>query len=108
MFQDIAQVVHQKRDSKEPISLAIIQQILYNKTDEILEVSENAMLEGSISRLNILNNDLTSTVDKVSEDSKATKSKWQTLNILKQCALLLTRRFQSRQELRHGCSVHPI
>lgn len=86
VFQDIAQVVHQKRDSKEPISLAIIQQILYNKTDEILEVSENAMLEGSISRLNILNNDLTSTVDKVSED----------------------RRFQSRQELRHGCSVHPI
>lgn len=81
MFQEIAELVHQKRDSKEPISLAIIQQMIYNKTDEILEVSENAMFEGSISRLNVLNNDLSTTVDKVSEDSKSTKSKWQALNI---------------------------
>jgi chromosome segregation ATPase len=80
VFQEISQIVHQKRDSKEPISLAIIQQLLYNKTDEILEVSENAMFEGSISKLNILNNDLSTTVDKVSEDSKATKSKWQSFH----------------------------
>ena len=69
----MSQIVQQKRDSKEPVSLAVIQQLLYNKTDEILEFSENSMFEGTISKLNGLCNDLNAAVDRVAEDSKAIK-----------------------------------
>lgn len=73
VFNEVSQIVQQKRDSKEPVSLAVIQQLLYNKTDEILEFSENSMFEGTISKLNGLCNDLNTTVDRVAEDSKAIK-----------------------------------
>lgn len=73
MFNEISHLVQQKRDSKEPVSLAVIQQVLYNKTDEILEVSENSMFEGIISKLNNLCSELNAVVDRVAEDSKAVK-----------------------------------
>lgn len=73
VVKEVSQMVHQKRDSKEAVSLAVLQQLLYNKTDEILEVSENSMFDGTISKLNGLCGDLGATLDRVSEDSKAVK-----------------------------------
>lgn len=64
-----------KRGSKEEISLKFIQQIVYNKADEILEIAESTMWEGSLNTLKSLTNELSNTFSRVDSDNKMDKSK---------------------------------
>ncbi|KAI8329056.1 dynein associated protein-domain-containing protein [Chlamydoabsidia padenii] len=72
-YKQIAAYVDTKRGSKEEISLKIIQQIVYNKADEILEIAESTMWEGSLNTLKSLTNELSNTFSRVDNDNKMDK-----------------------------------
>ncbi|ORZ19319.1 dynein associated protein-domain-containing protein [Absidia repens] len=73
-YKQIGNYVNEKRGSKEEISLAVIQQIVYNKADEILEIAESTMWEGSLNTLKSLTNELSNTFSRVDNDNKMDKS----------------------------------
>ncbi|CAO3591941.1 unnamed protein product [Absidia cylindrospora] len=72
-YKQIGNYVSEKRGSKEEISLAVIQQIVYNKADEILEIAESTMWEGSLNTLKSLTNELSNTYSRVDNDNKMDK-----------------------------------
>lgn len=74
-YKQISSYVSAKIDSKEEISLAIIQQMVYNKADEILEIAESTMWEACMKTLKSLTNELGTTFERVSNENKTEKSK---------------------------------
>ncbi|KAI8092701.1 dynein associated protein-domain-containing protein [Halteromyces radiatus] len=72
-YKQIAIYVDTKRGSKEEIRLANIQQIVYNKADEILEIAESTMWEGALNTLKSLTNELSNTFTRVESDNKMDK-----------------------------------
>ncbi|CAO3622239.1 unnamed protein product [Cunninghamella echinulata] len=72
-YKQIISYVDAKRGSKEEISLGIIQQIVYNKSDEILEIAESSMWEGALKTLKSLINELSNTFSRVESDNKMDK-----------------------------------
>ncbi|KAI8375957.1 dynein associated protein-domain-containing protein [Radiomyces spectabilis] len=72
-YKQIAAYIDTKRGSKEDISLAIIQQMIYNKADEILEIAESSMWEGCLKTLKSLHNELGVTLERVENDNKMEK-----------------------------------
>lgn len=75
VYRQIASYIDTKRGSREEISLNYIQQIVYNKADEILEIPESTMWEGCLKTLKSLINELNTTVSRVDNDNKMDKSK---------------------------------
>lgn len=75
VYRQIASYVDTKRGSREEINLNIIQQIVYSKADEILEIAESTMWEGCLRTLKSLTNELNTTVTRVENDNKMDKSK---------------------------------
>ncbi|KAI9032609.1 dynein associated protein-domain-containing protein [Phycomyces nitens] len=73
VYRQIATYVDAKRGSKEDISLAYIQQIVYSKADEILEIAESKMWDGCLKTLKSLTNELNDTVTRVDNDNKMNK-----------------------------------
>lgn len=76
-YKQISTYVDAKVGSKEDISLGIIQQIVYNKADEILEIAESTMWEGCLKTLKSLTNELGTTYERISNEIKTEKSKLQ-------------------------------
>lgn len=76
-YKQISNYVSAKIDSKEEISLGIIQQMVYNKADEILEIAESTMWEACMKTLKSLTNELGTTFERVSNENKTEKSKLQ-------------------------------
>jgi dynactin 1 len=74
-YKQISAYVDAKVGSKEEISLGIIQQIIYNKADEILEIAESTMWEACLKTLKSLTSELGSTYERISNESKTEKSK---------------------------------
>ncbi|CAO3646926.1 unnamed protein product [Cunninghamella blakesleeana] len=72
-YKQIINYVDAKRGSKEEISLGIIQQIVYNKSDEILEIAESSMWEGALKTLKSLINELSNTHSRIESDNKMDK-----------------------------------
>lgn len=79
-YKQISAYVDAKVSSKEEISLGIIQQIVYNKADEILEIAESTMWEACLKTLKSLTNELGATFERISNENKTEKS-----NLGKQC-----------------------
>lgn len=75
-YKQISTYVDAKVGSKEEISLGIIQQIVYNKADEILEIAESTMWEGCLKTLKSLTNELGTTYERISNENKTEKSKF--------------------------------
>lgn len=73
VYKQIAEYINAKRGSKEEISLGIIQQIVYSKADEILEIAESTMWEGCLRTLKSLTNELTATITRIDNDNKMDK-----------------------------------
>ncbi|KAF7727233.1 hypothetical protein EC973_007846 [Apophysomyces ossiformis] len=73
-YKQITAYVGAKRGSKEEISLGIIQQIVYSKANDILEIAESSMWEGCLKTLNSLINELKNTTTRVENDNKMDKS----------------------------------
>ncbi|KAL1934362.1 hypothetical protein VTP01DRAFT_6544 [Rhizomucor pusillus] len=73
VYRQIASYVDTKRGSREEINLNIIQQIVYSKADEILEIAESTMWEGCLRTLKSLTNELNTTVTRVENDNKMDK-----------------------------------
>lgn len=76
VYKQIAEYINAKRGSKEEISLGIIQQIVYSKADEILEIAESTMWEGCLRTLKSLTNELTATITRIDNDNKMDKSEY--------------------------------
>ena len=74
-YKQIAVYVETKVSSKEHISLAIVQQIVYNKADEILEIPESTMWEACLKTSKSLTNELNTTLERIANESKTEKSK---------------------------------
>ncbi|KAI8076966.1 dynein associated protein-domain-containing protein [Thamnidium elegans] len=72
-YKQISTYVDTKVGSKEEISLGIIQQIVYNKADEILEIAESTMWEGCLKTLKSLTNELGTTYERISNENKTEK-----------------------------------
>ncbi|GAA5813625.1 hypothetical protein MFLAVUS_007108 [Mucor flavus] len=72
-YKQISTYVGAKVGSKEEISLGIIQQIVYNKADEILEIAESTMWEGCLKTLKSLTNELGTTYERISNENKTEK-----------------------------------
>ncbi|KAI9490050.1 hypothetical protein BDB00DRAFT_567556 [Zychaea mexicana] len=73
VYKQIATYVDAKCGSKEEISLGIIQQAVYNKADEILEIAESSLWEGCLRTIKSLTNELNTTVTRVDNDNKMDK-----------------------------------
>ncbi|KAG1147474.1 hypothetical protein G6F37_004057 [Rhizopus arrhizus] len=72
-YKQIAKYTETKVGSKEDISLEAIRQIVYNKADEILEIPESTMWEGCLKTLKSLTNELGSTFESISNETKTQK-----------------------------------
>ncbi|CEP09589.1 hypothetical protein [Parasitella parasitica] len=72
-YKQISAYVDAKVSSKEEISLGIIQQIVYNKADEILEIAESTMWEACLKTLKSLTNELGTTFERISNENKTEK-----------------------------------
>ncbi|RCI05266.1 hypothetical protein CU098_009430 [Rhizopus stolonifer] len=72
-YKQIAVYVETKVSSKEEISLALIQQIVFNKADEILEIPESTMWEACLKTLKSLTNELNTTFERISNENKTEK-----------------------------------
>lgn len=95
VYRQIASYVDTKRGSREEINLNIIQQIVYSKADEILEIAESTMWEGCLRTLKSLTNELNTTVTRVENDNKMDKSKVKKMERLRivvnsQCNAIVT------------------
>ncbi|KAI7898739.1 dynein associated protein-domain-containing protein [Cokeromyces recurvatus] len=72
-YKQISAYISAKMDSKEDISLSMIQQIVYNKADEVLEIAESSMWEACLKTLKSLTNELGSTIEQISNENKTEK-----------------------------------
>ncbi|KAI9322335.1 hypothetical protein BX666DRAFT_604794 [Dichotomocladium elegans] len=72
-YKQITSYIAAKQGSKEEISLSLIQQIVYNKADEILEIAETSLWEGCLRTLKSLSNELNATITRVDNDNKMDK-----------------------------------
>ncbi|CEG82120.1 Putative Dynactin 1 [Rhizopus microsporus] len=72
-YKQITRYVETRVGSKEDISLGIIQQTIYNKADEILEIPESSMWEGCLKTLKSLTNELNTTHERISNETKTQK-----------------------------------
>ncbi|CEJ02773.1 Putative Dynactin 1 [Rhizopus microsporus] len=72
-YKQITRYVETRAGSKEDISLSIIQQTIYNKADEILEIPESSMWEGCLKTLKSLTNELNTTHERISNETKTQK-----------------------------------
>lgn len=72
-YKQVAKYTETKVGSKEDISLEAIRQIVYNKADEILEIPESTMWEGCLKTLKSLTNELGSTFESISNETKTQK-----------------------------------
>lgn len=72
-YKQISAYIDAKVGSKEDISLGIIQQIVYNKADEILEIAESTMWEACLKTLKSLTNELGTTFERISNENKTEK-----------------------------------
>ncbi|CAO3607813.1 unnamed protein product [Mucor hiemalis] len=72
-YKQISTYIDAKVGSKEDISLGIIQQIVYNKADEILEIAESTMWEACLKTLKSLTNELGTTFERISNENKTEK-----------------------------------
>lgn len=72
-YKQITRYVETRVGSKEDISLSIIQQTIYNKADEILEIPESSMWEGCLKTLKSLTNELNTTHERISNETKTQK-----------------------------------
>ncbi|ORX62149.1 hypothetical protein DM01DRAFT_1379982 [Hesseltinella vesiculosa] len=72
-YRQIASYVQTKLGSKEDIKLAVVQQTIYNKADEILEIAESTMWEGALKTLKSLTNELSNSLSRLETDNKVDK-----------------------------------
>lgn len=67
--------MNEKVGGKEQISLNLIQQIVYNKANEILEIAENTLWEGCLKTLKSLTTELATAFERIQDEHKTEKSK---------------------------------
>ncbi|KAG0172688.1 hypothetical protein DFQ28_009666 [Apophysomyces sp. BC1034] len=72
-YKQITTHVNAKRGSKEDLRLAEVQQIIYNNSEEILEIAESSMWEGGLKTLKSLISELGTTLTRVENDNKMDK-----------------------------------
>ena len=65
-----------KRTNRGEISLDEIQRLIYNKSDDILDISETTMWDGCLKMLKSLSSELGTTLKRIEHDNRMDKSKY--------------------------------
>ncbi|KAF7721130.1 hypothetical protein EC973_005377 [Apophysomyces ossiformis] len=72
-YKEVTAHITAKRGSRENLTLAEIQQIIYKNSEELLEIAEISMWEGGLKTLKSLVNELDVTLTRVENDNKMDK-----------------------------------
>ncbi|KAI9323317.1 dynein associated protein-domain-containing protein [Dichotomocladium elegans] len=73
VLKQILGYLDSKRANREEISLKELQRIVYNKADDILDISETIMWDGCLKMLKSLSNELTTTLKRIDHDNRMDK-----------------------------------
>lgn len=78
-----------KRGSREELSVKAIQQMIYTKTDELLDISESSMWDGCLKMIKSLSSELGITLKRIEGDNRTDKSKSTSAGLVL-CEIMLT------------------